>query len=186
VRTGVKVIAVIGLIAGAWLLAGRQSDSGKPRPSLVTYSGLVLLGTAVGMSLDAVSHSTRLRIPGVWPKTAVQEIVEVLRQRGRESDEVLSGGVIWEFQSNRQPFARITHPLRFEFGIAPRDFDRLTERLRTTPPRFVVYDGYTERTHGRVLPILADVVRDRYQLVATAGEGEYAARLYEIREAASP
>jgi len=90
--------------------------------------------------------------------------------------------VIWEYQAGLQPFARLTHPLKFEFGITPREAEALTRRLRTTPPRFVVFDGYTERTYGRVLPVLADVVKDRYELVATAAGGEFPVRLYQLRE----
>jgi len=45
-----------------------------------------------------------------------------------------------------------------------------------------VFDGYTERTYGRVLPVLADVVKDRYELVATAAGGDVPVRLYQLRE----
>jgi len=90
--------------------------------------------------------------------------------------------VIWEFQAGRESFARITHPLKFEFGISPGEFERLTQRLRTSPPRFVIIDGYTQRTWGRVLPVLGEVVRDRYDLIATTSAGYYQVRLYQLRE----
>jgi len=93
----------------------------------------------------------------------------------------MSGGVIWEFQAGLQPFARITHPLKFEFGIAPGEAAALTERLQQRPPKFVIFDGYTERTYGAVLPALAGIVADRYELVVTVPGGGFPVRLYELR-----
>ena len=182
VRSGLKAIAVVGLVVGGWAAARTQQSPGRPRPGLLAYAGLVLLGATVGVAFDVASHSVGLRFGSVWPQSTVREIAAELRRRGRETDEVLSGAVIWEYQAGLQPFARLTHPLKFEFGITPREAEALTRRLRTTPPRFVVFDGYTERTYGRVLPVLADVVKDRYELVATAAGGEFPVRLYQLRE----
>lgn len=173
----VKVVAATGLVMGGWVAARRQPAPDQPRFSLLAYSGLVLLGAA------AMGQPTRFRPGGVWLPSAVQQIADTLRRRGQEADEVISGGVIWEFQANRQPFERITHPLRFEFGIAPGEAAALTDRIRKRPPRFVIFDGYTERTYGAVLPAIAQVVGDRYELVVTVPGGAYPVRLYELRHA---
>ncbi len=181
-----KVIAVTGLILGGWAAARTHQAPGQPRLSLLAYSGLVLLGAAAGL-LDAMGHPKRLRPGGAWLPSAVQQIADTLRRRGQETDEVISGGVIWEFQANRQPFQRITHPLRFEFGIGPDEAAALTDRVKERPPKFIVFDGYTERTYGAVLPALAQIVSDRYELVVTVPGGRYTVRLYELRQAeASP
>ena len=188
VRSGLRAVAMVGLIVGGWLAARKQQMAARSRPSLLTYATLVVLGATSGISLDMTVHAKGLRFGGVWSAASVREIADLLRHRGQDGDEVISGAVIWELQAGRQPFARVTHPLKFEFGIELREFDRLTERLRTTPPRFVVFDGYTERTYARVLPVLAEVVRDRYEPIATTSAGYYQVRLYQLRgeAAASP
>ena len=176
-----KLITVAGLILGGWAAVRTQQAPGQPRLSLLAYSGLVLLGVAAGV-LDTMGRPKRLRPGGAWPPSAVQQIADTLRRRGQETDEVISGGLIWEFQANRQPFQRITHPLRFEFGIAPDEAAALTERIQERPPKFIVFDGYTERTYGAVLPALAQIVGDRYELVVTVPGGWYPVRLYELRQ----
>jgi 4-amino-4-deoxy-L-arabinose transferase-like glycosyltransferase len=186
VHRALKLMAVAGLILGGWAAARRQHAPGQSRLSLLAYIGLVLLGTGAGV-LDAMGQPKQLRPGGAWLPSAVQQIADTLRRRGQETDEVISGGIIWEFQASRQPFERITHPLRFEFGIAPDEAAALTERLRERPPKFIVFDGYTERTYGAVLPALAQIVGDRYELVVTVPGGRYPVRLYELRQAeASP
>lgn len=178
---GLKLLVALGLVVGGWLAARRQPVRDGLRPSLPGYLVLVSLAAAAGVSLDMASHSPSLRFDGVWPTPVVQEIADSLRRRGQQTDEVLSGAVIWEFHAGRQPFQRITHPLKFEFGITAAESAALTERLRRDPPRFVVFDGYTERTYDAVLPVLSDVVRDRYQLVVSVPGGVYPVRLYQLR-----
>jgi len=180
---GLKLLVALGLVAGGWLAVRRRPARDGLRPSLPGYLVLVSLGAAAGVSLDVASHSQSLRFEGVWPPRVVQEIADSLRRRGQQTDEVVSGAVIWEFHAGLQPFQRITHPLKFEFGITAGESAALTERLRTDPPRFVVFDGYTERTYDAVLPVLSDVVRDRYQLVVSVPGGVYPVRLYQLRTA---
>jgi len=176
-----KVMAVAALIVAGWAATRTRQASGQPRPSLVGYLAVVLLGAGVGVSFDAMGQPGGLRPGGVWLPSAVQQIADTLRGRGQGTDEVMSGGVIWEFQAGLQPFARITHPLKFEFGIAPGEAAALTERLQQRPPKFVIFDGYTERTYGAVLPALACIVADRYELVVTVPGGGFPVRLYELR-----
>jgi len=181
-----KLVAVSGLIVVGWVATRRQRAPGQARLSPLPYVGLVALGVAAGV-LDAIGRPERLRPGGTWPPRVVQEIADTLRRRGRETDEVISGGVIWEFQAGLQPFERITHPLKLEFGMAPDDAAALAARIEARPPKFFVLDGYTERSYGAVLPDLAQIVSDRYEHVVTVSGGIYPVRLYELRKAgASP
>jgi 4-amino-4-deoxy-L-arabinose transferase-like glycosyltransferase len=182
-QRGLKLLVGLGLVAAGWVAAQSRRAPGQREPALFPYLGLVLLGAAAGVSLDVASHSPSVRLEGVWPPVVVREIADSLRRRGQRTDEVVSGAVIWEFQADRQPFQGITHPLKFEFGIGAAEAAALTERLHMKPPRFVVFDGYTELTYGAVLPALADLIRDRYQLVLTASGGVFPVRLYQLRGA---
>jgi hypothetical protein len=144
---------------------------------------LVSLGAAAGISLDVVSQSRGLRFESIWTPRVVDEIADSLRRRGQQTDEVLSGAVMWEFHAGLQPFQRITHPLKFEFGLSAARSDTLTELIRTRPPKFIVFDGYTEKTYGAVVPALADMVKDHYQLVVSLPGGRYPVQLYQLRPA---
>jgi len=178
----IKFIALSGLIVVGWVAARRRGATGQARLSPAPYVGLLALGLAAG-GLDAIGRPERLRPRGTWPASVVQAIADSLRRRGRPMDEVISGGVIWEFQAGLQPFAGITHPLRFQFGISPQEAAALTSRLKATPPKFIIFDGYTERTYAAVLPDFGQLVSDRYDPVMTVRGGRYPVRLYELRTA---
>ena len=109
-----------------------------------------------------------------------------LRRRGRATDEVISGGLIWEFQAGLQPFQRITHPLKFEFGLPAEQAADLDARIKATPPRFIVLDGYTQHSYGTVVPDLAQVISDRYEQIVTVPGGKYPVQLYQLREVGPP
>jgi 4-amino-4-deoxy-L-arabinose transferase-like glycosyltransferase len=177
-----KLAALGGLIVVGWVAARTQRAPGQARLTLAAYLGLLALGVAAGAA-DVIGHPRRLRRAGTWPASVVQDIADSLRRRGRPTDQVISGGVIWAFQAGLQPFAGITHPLRFQFGISPGEAAALSSRLQATPPRFIIFDGYTERTYGAVLPDFAQIVSDRYEPVMTLRGGQYPVRLYQLRKA---
>lgn len=180
-----KLAAVSGLVIVGWVATRGRRVPGPARAGSLAYPVLVVLGVAAAV-LDVVGRPERMRPRGAWPRRVVEQIADTLRRRGRPADEVLSGGVIWEFQAGLEPFGRITHPLRFEFGIGPSEAVALAARMDAAPPRFIVFDGYTERTYGALLPDLGQVVRNRYDLVATARGGVWPVRLYQLRERVAP
>jgi hypothetical protein len=80
----------------------------------------------------------------------------------------------------------VTHPLRYEltgpeFEVAP-----LRQELAEQPPRFIVMDGYTEKTFGRILPELEQTIERGYSPVTSVHKGRFPATLYQRRETASP
>jgi hypothetical protein len=99
---------------------------------------------------------------------------------------VISGGLIWEFQAGLQPFQRITHPLKFEFGLPAEQAADLDARIKARPPRFIVLDGYTQHSYGTVVPDLAQVISDRYEQIVTVPGGKYPVQLYQLREVGPP
>jgi 4-amino-4-deoxy-L-arabinose transferase-like glycosyltransferase len=179
----IKLIAVGGLVVVGWVAVRVERAPGQARLGPLPYLGLVALSVGAGM-LAVIGGPERARPGGEWTPSVVQEIADTLRRRGRATDEVISGGVIWEFQAGLEPFDRITHPLRFEFGMSLEDAAALADRLKARPPRFIILDGYTERSYGAVLPDLARIVSEGYDSVVTVrgGVGMYAVRLYELRE----
>jgi len=89
-------------------------------------------------------------------------------------------------QAGLQPFQRITHPLKFEFGLPAEQAADLDARIKATPPRFIVLDGYTQHSYGTVVPDLAQVISDRYEQIVTVPGGKYPVQLYQLREVGPP
>jgi len=71
-------------------------------------------------------------------------------------------------------------------GNAAGEPARLARELATAPPRFVVLDGYTERTYGLLLPQLGATLAERYQLVANLPGFHFPVQVYRLREPAPP
>jgi hypothetical protein len=170
---------------GAWYLLrppAQPLEAGRSARGL----GMVAVLALSALSLQAAGKTLRVDPGGLWHPDDVASIVQTLRARGSATDEVLSGAVIWAFQSGLQPFAGVTHPLRYEltgpeFEVAP-----LRQKLAEQPPRFIVMDGYTEKTFGRILPELEQTIERGYSPVTSVHKGRFPATLYQRRERASP
>jgi len=184
-QRAIKLAAVGGLILVGWVAARAQGAPGQERLGSLRYAGLVGVGLAAAV-LDATVRPRDLVSGATWPPRVVREVSDSLRRRGRATDEVISGGLIWEFQAGLQPFQRITHPLRFEFGLPAEQAADLDARIKATPPRFIVLDGYTQHSYGTVVPDLAQVISDRYEQIVTVPGGKYPVQLYQLREAGPP
>jgi len=175
-----KFLFVPAMLALVWL-AGRSVAS-VHRRSFLAYTGVVLLAAAVGYSYGEAGRVVRPEYEAVWTPGTVREIAGYLRAHSRAGDEAMSGAVVWELQADRQPFAHISHPLEFLYGLPPDESAALASRLTRRPPRFVVLDGYTEQTYGAVLPNLPRLLEERYAVVDSAFGSYYPVRLYRLRE----
>ena len=173
-----KAVTVPGFLAAAWLASRSR---GEPRGRIAAFAGVALLVTTVGWSYSAAGRRLHRDYETVWSPAAVREIAGYLRQHSRPGDEVLSGGLIWEFQAGRPPFARISHPLPFMFGLTAQESGELGRRLAASPPPFVVLDGYTELTYGVVVAGFDRLLRDGYTLVDSAGPARYPVQLFQRR-----
>ena len=175
-----KLLFVPALLALVWR-TGRTAASARHR-SFLAYVGVVLLAAAVGYSYGAAARIVRPDYETVWTPGTVREIAGYLRTHSQAGDEAMSGAVIWELQADRQPFANISHPLEFMYGLPPDESATLASRLTRRPPRFVVLDGYTERSYGAVLPNLPRVLEQRYVVVDSAFGSYYPVRVYRLRD----
>jgi hypothetical protein len=104
-----------------------------------------------------------------------------LKAQTRVTDEVMSGAVIWELQALRRPYLNISHPLRFESGMAEDEKQRLASAILTQPPEVIILDGYTERTYFRQLPWLADVLQSKYEMINSVGPAKYPVIVYKLQ-----
>ena len=173
-----KLMVVPALFA---IIYGVTRDAApEARRSLVWYSACCFILAVGGYTFANVWQ----RIDhGAWTPEAVQQVSAHLRANSAPDDEIMSGGVIWEFQANRRPIANISHPSVFILGMSRADAERVEGQLATRPPRFIVLDGFTERTYGANLPDFDRVLQQRYALEMSLTGSYFPVRVYRLREA---
>jgi hypothetical protein len=94
----------------------------------------------------------------------------------------MSGAVVWAFEANRRPFLLIAHPLKFLAGVAAADRAEVERGMATQPPGIIVLDGYTERTFGKAVPTLSELLKEAYEPIARWEGGRHPLQVYRRRD----
>ena len=123
----------------------------------VAFGAFALLSAGLFLSLSESAIRLDRRYQGVWSPETLVRASSLLDRHTDPDDRVASGGVIWEFQAGRRPFANLSHPLALNAGTAPERSEQLRRALRLNPPEAVVLDGYTEITYLRAFPDMAEL-----------------------------
>jgi len=171
------ILALFAVVAVG--MAGATRDWGAH------YLRFVGVSVVAGSLMVGVSYSSLLlsvRYDSVWSPQAVRAAAEFLRENTSKGDEVLSGAVIWELEASLRPDQGVSHPLAFMDSMSRKRLERLESGLMTDPPQVIVLDGYTERTYFRWAQNLPDLLRTRYELMATVGPARYPVMIYQRRE----
>ncbi|MFW6193866.1 MAG: hypothetical protein ACOC83_10310, partial [Gemmatimonadota bacterium] len=167
------VVGTVGL-----LLAARRTAWRKQRRRGVAFGAYSVILASLFLALSASGELLDLRYHGVWSPETVEEATSVLEDHTDPDATVASGGVIWEFQAGRKPFARVTHPLVLRSGAGRSERDRLRRKLLSSPPGAVVTDGYTEQTYFRVLPEMEGLLDREFDHVATITGSRFPVRIH--------
>ena len=96
--------------------------------------------------------------------------------------EIMSGAVIWSFESNRRPFMNITHPLGFRPGMNKKQIEKVEKQLSRDPPHFIILDGYTEQTYMRHVPKVQDTINESYSVEKEIDGSQYPLQIYELKK----
>ena len=183
VRRAFKLALIPGALVGMYVALG---PSEARRRRCLAFSACSTFAALLGYSFSRAGSIIDLKYETVWAPETLHTVADLIRHGSSEGDRVMSGAVIWELEAGRRPFANVTHPLGFLLGNAAGEPERLARELATAPPRFVVLDGYTERTYGLLLPGLIQTLADRYRLVADLPGLHFPVRVYQLREAGAP
>lgn len=178
-RRALKLATLPVALAGIWAAARRDERLRSRFPAFCVCTALV---TLLGWSSGRAGAVMDLAYQTVWPPETVRTVADLIRRESSEGDRVLSGAVIWELEAGRRPFANISHPLGFGADATPDFIDRLSRKLVNEPPRFVVLDGYTEKTYGMLFKDLPETLSARYRLVLDLPGVNYPVRVYRLRE----
>jgi len=125
-----------------------------------------------------------MRYDSVWSNEAVEEIASSIKENSDLDDEVMSGAVIWEFESHRRPFAMISHPLTYSYKMSAAVTSKIEQEMRKNPPQIIVLDGYTEKIYLKHLNWLQEVLDNRYELILKSDEAKYTVQVYRLSKGA--
>lgn len=145
----------------------------------VTFS--VLISSFI-LSYAASGRRMGVDFDAIWSPETVRETSEFIKANSGEKDKIISGAVIWELQSDRRPFRNQTHPLAYALGVPEEELRDIERKLSTDPPRFIILDGYTEKTYLKQVSKLQVVIDEKYRLKKVFEGSRYPVKIYELDE----
>jgi 4-amino-4-deoxy-L-arabinose transferase-like glycosyltransferase len=116
----------------------------------------------------------------IWSPTTLQEITHYLTMNSNQNDEIMSGAVIWAFESNSRLFLNITHPLSLRPGISNDERLKVENKFSRDPPRIIILDGYTEQTFIRHIPTIQKFINESYSLKKKNTGSKYPVKVFEL------
>jgi len=177
VPSAIMIVVMYTLI---WILLEKRT-----RPSLAGYRKFVTASIVWASFIVSVSYSATLlttTYDNSWSPEVVETVASYLREHTKNQDEVMSGGVIWEFQASRKPFQTISHPLIFGRGGPEVKRLFLKAASESSPPNVIILDGYTEMLYMENFPFLRGLLQTSYNLVLEAGPKVHAVQIYQLKE----
>ena len=176
-------LAVVPVLLAAMYTVTRNAERSR---SLAWFGAVSLIATAAGVSYARAGQRMDLAYRAGWNPADVRAVADFLRAHSSRDDEVMSGGVIWEFQADRHPVATYAHPTALLVSdLRGLGVKHVVERLRTQLPRFIIMDGITEDTYGTHIANFDAMLQQQYALCLTQTNSRYPVKVYQRRDASS-
>lgn len=175
----VPSLVVIGIVYCVTWIFLRQKD----QPPLREYAKFSCLSIVLASFVVNMSFAGTLLSPtynAEWSPELVGKIASYIKAETDDTDEVISGAVIWEFQASRRPFQMISHPFEIEFATKDRKV-AIGRAAAMRPPKVIILDGWTERLYLRHIPSLNQLIAEKYRLVPiAAGPAAFEVKVYRL------
>jgi hypothetical protein len=113
----------------------------------------------------------------VWSQSTLGEVTSYLQENSDQSDDILSGGTIWTFQSGLRPYLNVPHPTEF-YKHQYLDFELTFEK---NPPQYIILDGYTKRKFSRYWDFLKEQIEKNYTQVLQVDGSKYTVDVYQLK-----
>ncbi|MBN1997983.1 glycosyltransferase family 39 protein [candidate division KSB1 bacterium] len=149
----------------------------KWKKVLLKSSSVVLL-TAFYITAIYSGSLIGPRYVGVWSPKVVYQIKKILEEHGERADTVLSGGMIWTFESGRYPFLNVSHPTQFLLKEWP-DFEIQFENNK---PDFIIKESYTEKKFSYFWEFLESQIDSSYSLVKSVPAPPGTVDIYKLND----
>jgi len=117
----------------------------------------------------------------VWSPETVDDVSQYMKLYSDDGDVVMSGAMIWTLETNTKPFMNITHPLMFLRKMTEDKIKEVEYQMEHDKPKFIVLDGYTEKTYLRHVTKIHDVINESYVLKKEVQGFRYPVKVYELR-----
>lgn len=145
------------------------------------YMVMISLIAIIALFISSLSL-INLSFGCVWSPNTVNEVSQYIRSNSVEGDAVLSGAMIWTFESNTRPFMNQTHPLGFLRGMSDNQKRKIEVKIENEKPKFIVLDGYTEKTHLRNVNNISDLLNESYVLKKEVYGSFYPVKVYLLKK----
>lgn len=169
-----EIVALLGILAIVYLLV--RYLFAKHLNSKATFrAGAFVVMIAFIVTALYSGHLIGPRYESIWSLYSLEKTVHVLKKSGDMNDDILSGGMIWTFESGFKPYMNVTHPTEFLKSYDQEFQDSFIEHR----PRFIIKDGYTHRKYQRYWTFIDDQIRKHYNLLTTVEGSFYPIEIYE-------
>ena len=162
------IIAVMGMVGITVLSVSNR----------LRFLNVSLILSLFILSTTFAATTMGMRYDSVWSNEAVEKIASSIKENSDFDDEVMSGAVIWEFESHRRPLAMISHPLAYSYYMSDKVTTEIEQGMRENPPQIIILDGYTEKIYFAHLKWLEDILKKRYELILESDKAKYPLRVF--------
>ncbi len=146
------------------------------RKDIKIFIAIILLTVYIS-SLFLISPS----FDCIWSPGTVEEASRYLVTESDSNTEIISGSVIWSSETYIRPFFNITHPLALRPGISEKEKNEIETRMLTSPPQYIILDGYTEQTFIRAIPTIQDEMNTSYSMIKEINGSKYPVKIYKLK-----
>lgn len=116
------------------------------------------------------------RYEAVWSPQTLRESVDYFKTHGMPSDQVISGAMIWTFESGLTPFLNVPHPTEL-LKKRLQDFENY---FNADPPQFIIIDGYTQRKFAKYWDFITERMNVGYEKTAVISGSKYPVEIYQL------
>lgn len=121
------------------------------------FSSILVAASASGCLIHLVKYDCN------WAPKLVTKVADELKSQPK--GHVLSGAMVWSYESNYLPFMNITHPLKYNAGFSTEEADKIESHFLQNPPDYVVKDSFLEKNFLQHLDFLPGKIDTEYEII---------------------
>ena len=122
-------------------------------------SGIAISGAVSG------NYISLLKYDCTWSSQTVRRVSHLL-EADPTDNSVLSGGMIWSYESGKKPFMNVTHPLKYNGGFPASEKEKIENYFAAHSPKYVIKDGYLKMNILKYSDRIRKEVLQNYQEIA--------------------
>ncbi len=168
--TGIASVIAFYYLSFAMLEKSWFEEQLKIRVQLMTFFFAFLITAFFS------GHVITFGYEAVWTPETVYKVNHVLRQHADPDDHVLSGGMIWTFESGLNPYRGVSHPTQF----LKKETDDFQTEFQANRPEYIILDGYTQRKLSRYWNFIQEEMEKYYSEIARIEGSQYPVRIYSF------